>query len=1371
MGKAEKLKEIKEDKENESEAKSASLFDIYRLADPIDYQLMTLGLLMALVQAILPPFLWFFMGNFMTYAIRREEFRLNRSAELFRLSDLGLSPNESNIALWGKHQKEIDKRFQDSATPVFYAMLTLSVATFCAAFTQKLVWEISAIRQVFRAKKAYIRKLLHMDIAWLESRHSGQVASVLNDQADCIYQGMADHLPMGFFIICYMAVTISVCFYIHWKVTAFILLAIPLLICTRLVFSRWFCKTMETETQLQAKITNLVHETFSCIRTVIAFGAQRQTIGKYERLSMEHKKITEERLRASSVYNSLAQVLFTELIFTAALCFGVWRSGNENPGRLGALAINMLFLCAQSVSIGFHINGVSTAKQSAKEMQNILREAPMIERDIPVQRSTLLKRLTRRIIPANMAPIEKQQPKEQMTNNIGRGAITFKDVHFSYPSRPDVEVIKGLSFEVAAGEHLAIVGASGSGKSTITALILRFYDPCSGTVLMDGVNLRDMDPDIVRAQIGLVSQEPVLFDGTIADNIRYGLLGASQGDVNDAARRAESWSFISALPDGMRTRVGDRGVQLSGGQKQRVAICRAVIRNPSLMIFDEATSALDTKHEGEVQKAIDAAIRGVSTITIAHRLSTIRKADRIIVLDEGRIVEQGSPEELLSNPNGQFMRMFLDQKLATLVEPNRPPAQDRLTELKSIGGARRDSTLGGKFSIGPADQPGFMDSLMAKRQAWMRSSVGANKKLSIGKSYSVLSMDREKLALPVLSKKRSMLRSKPNVMEVAPEVEEEVKSYTEEGLSLPGKHTNLRAVWRLIRDFKGGHMHLACAIPITILRGALFLLVCFEVASLLEISIVPAEQLSEKVFIIACIYVAIIIVKTMFEAVGRLSVALYGHGFCTHMRLQMFRQLLRHGVAYFDEDRNTPGRLVHKLISDTASLNRILGSKLDMLLPSLVCAFVSITIALFLNWKLALLCGFQFPAFFFVRIVEVRETSKRQRQMAEEEKKAATYTSIFLTNMPTIKAYSLQSHFHRVFCDALRPLKKAMRRQSIVSAFVFACQFSFTYILCAITLHIGEIMMLANEIGPFDYLRVVLLTQFGANYLSLLVASVSDLKKARTAAEGILNVLIEPAADMDNMSDEGFRPKFEGRLRLHRVEFRYPSRPIVPILRNISFEVKSGETLAIVGPSGCGKSTLMALMQRMYSPKRGQVLLDGYNLRQINAQYLHRVIVSVGQEPTLFSFTIRENIAFGLPEDEAGLDRVQEAAKLANIHDFIESLPKGYETEVGEFGGQLSGGQKQRIAIARAIIRKPVLLLLDEATAALDSASERAVQSALDRASQHCTCIQVSHRLSSIRSADRIIVLVEGRIHEQGTHQELMANKGLYYEMNQIDQA
>ncbi|KAI1716202.1 ABC transporter transmembrane region domain-containing protein [Ditylenchus destructor] len=1288
---------------------SGGLATLYRFADGVDLQLMIIGMLLALIQAVLPPFVWLVMGDFVSFAIERETVKQNRTQELERLADLGLDTDNATLdALFADRQSAVDRRFEASAMPVFIAMLSLSCTTFIAAFVQRLCWEFSAIRQVFRAKKAYVRKLLHMDVAWLESRHSGQVASMLHDQADSIYQGIADHFPMAVFIFCYLIVTLCVCFYIQWDVTLVMLTALPLLIGTRLIFSKWFCKTLNDEVKLQGKISNLVHETFSCIRTVISFAAQKQTIMKYERLSNEHNKLTEERLRASSVYDALAQVLFTELIFTAALCYGMWRVGNDNPGRLAALAINMLYMCVTSISIGFHLNGVSTARQNAHEMQSILGEAPHIETDFTRKRRKSLRDAI------------KEKPKPQ-----GNGAISFKNVRFTYPSRPDVEVLRGVSFDIAAGEHLAIVGSSGSGKSTITALILRFYDPSSGAVTMDGEDLRNMNPDEVRAQIGLVSQEPVLFDGTIADNIRYGLLGAQQGDVNDAARRAEAWHFICALPDGMRTRVGDRGLQLSGGQKQRVAIARAVIRCPSLIIFDEATSALDTKHEGEVQKAIDQASRGVTTITIAHRLSTVRKADRILVLEAGEIVEEGTHEQLMSKPDGRFYKMYTDQRL------------DALTQTAPKSG----SVLTGKFSMGPIPM--------------LRKEPGL-----------VLSTDRQKLALPVMSKKRSRFDNafKTNVMEVP--VEE--KSFDDE-LSLPGKTTNLNAVWRLIKSYKNGYMYLSCAIPVTIFRGIFFLLVCFEVASVLEIAMVSEDQLSQQVFLVASVYVALIIIKTMFEAVGRLFVALYGHGFSHHMRLQMFRKTLRHGVAYFDEERNAPGRLVHKVITETASLNRILGDKLDLLLPAIICSFVSVALALLINWKLALLCGFQFPAFFMFRLVELRETSKRQRQMSEEEKKAANLATVVLTNMSTIKAYSLQTHFDNVFCDALRPLQRAMKRQSCLSAFVFACQFSFAYILIAITLYFGKMMMLSNEITPFDYLRVVLLTQFGANFISQLIASVADITRARVAAENIISVINEPAVDMDNLSDEGFRPKLVGRISLQTVEFRYPSRPVVPILKDITLQVAPGQSLAIVGPSGSGKSSIIALMQRLYNPTKGQVLLDNYNVRSINPGYLHRVVVSVGQEPTLFSFTIKENIAYGLPEDEATMPKIIAAAKVANIHDFISSLPKGYETEVGEFGAQLSGGQKQRIAIARAVIRNPVILLLDEATAALDSTSEKAVQTALESASKNCTCVHVAHRLSSIRSVDKIIVLVDGKILEQGTHQELMEEKGLYYEMNQLE--
>ncbi|VDN30474.1 unnamed protein product [Gongylonema pulchrum] len=198
-----------------------------------------------------------------------------------------------------------------------------------------------------------------------------------------------------------------------------------------------------------------------------------------------------------------------------------------------------------------------------------------------------------------------------------------------------------------------------------------------------------------------------------------------------------------------------------------------------------------------------------------------------------------------------------------------------------------------------------------------------------------------------------------------------------------------------------------------------------------------------------------------------------------------------------------------------------------------------------------------------------------------------------------------------------------MKRQSCISSFVFACQFSFTYILIAITLHFGKVMMLSNEITPFDYLRVVLLTQFGANFISQLIASVSDLSKARMASENILGVIKETAVDMNNLSDEGLRPKISGRLMLKNVEFRYPSRPIYPVLRSLTLK-----------------------------------LIDDYNVKQINPAYLRRVVVSVGQEPTLFSFTIRENIGYGLPEDEATEQKIVEAAKIANIHDFILSLPQ-----------------------------------------------------------------------------------------------------------------
>ncbi|GMT33882.1 hypothetical protein PFISCL1PPCAC_25179, partial [Pristionchus fissidentatus] len=751
---------------------------------------------------------------------------------------------------------------------------------------------------------------------------------------------------------------------------------------------------------------------------------------------------------------------------------------------------------------------------------------------------------------------------------------------------------------------------------------------------------------------------------------------------------------------------------------------------------------------------------GITSITIAHRLSTIKTADRIIVLDGGEIVEEGAPDELLANTNGRLHTLMSDQE-----EKFHRMYNDQVLDMLAAAVPRSSmnpSALSA-LSFSVSDLKNVKLDADQQRRAWARSSLGVHKKL--GRSYSVKSTDQKKLAMPVMSRKRSLRAdyqyTATNTIDM-----ETSKSDVDEGERFKNP-TTMRSLVTLIKRYRSGFSFLIGAIPVTIIRSLFILLICFEVADMLEIFVLDDSELGDRLFKVVIAYISLIIVKTIFESIGRLLVSRYGNGFCAYLRLELFRSSLRHGASFFDEECHSPGRLTHKVINETSSLNKILTSKMDVLIPAVVCSLAAIVVSAWINWKLTLICGFQFPAYIIVRIVQIKQGAKRTRQMIEEEKRAANLSSVVLTNMSTIKAYGLQSHFMGVFEQTLLPLARAMKWQSLINAFVFACHHSFTYILISLALLAGLHMSRAGEINIFDFIRVVLLTQFGSNYCSLLVSSVADISKAKAAGESILETMRERPREMDNLSEEGLRPKLQGSVKMSCVEFRYPSRPIVPVLQKLSMAIKAGGSAAIVGPSGSGKSSIFALLQRMYTATSGEVMLDNINVRSINPQYLRRVVVSVGQEPTLFSFTIRENIAFGLLESEATKERIEKAAKVANIHDFIVSLPNGYDTEVGEFGAQLSGGQKQRIAIARAIIREPAVLLLDEATAALDSQSEKAVQMALERASKLCTCIHIAHRLSTIRNVDKIYVLVDGEIKEEGSHSELLQQKGLYYEMSQ----
>jgi len=295
---------------------------------------------------------------------------------------------------------------------------------------------------------------------------------------------------------------------------------------------------------------------------------------------------------------------------------------------------------------------------------------------------------------------------------------------------------------------------------------------------------------------------------------------------------------------------------------------------------------------------------------------------------------------------------------------------------------------------------------------------------------------------------------------------------------------------------------------------------------------------------------------------------------------------------------------------------------------------------------------------------------------------------------------------------------------------------------------------------------------FGAIQAGNVFGFVPDISAAKGAATDIIN-LLDSKPSIDAESTEGNVPSnVQGHVVLKDVHFRYPTRPQIRVLRGLDIEAKPGTYVALVGASGCGKSTVIQLIERFYDPLSGKVMVDGEEIDELNVQEYRKHIALVSQEPTLYAGTVRFNILLGAtkPVEEVTQDEIDLAARNANIYDFITSLPDGFETEVGGKGTQLSGGQKQRIAIARALLRNPKVLLLDEATSALDSQSEKVVQEALDQAAKGRTTIAIAHRLSTIQNADRIYFLQDGRVFESGTHDELTAKKGAYYEYTQLQQ-
>uniref|UniRef100_A0A3P8SCQ9 Bile salt export pump n=1 Tax=Amphiprion percula TaxID=161767 RepID=A0A3P8SCQ9_AMPPE len=907
-----------------------------------------------------------------------------------------------------------------------------------------------------------------------------------------------------------------------------------------------------------------------------------------------------------------------------------------------------------------------------------------------------------------------------------KGDIEFHNVTFHYPSRPEVKILDQLSVAVKTGETTAFVGPSGAGKSTAIQLIQRFYDPKEGMVTLDGHDIRGLNIQWLRSLIGIVEQEPVLFATTIAENIRYGRPGVTMEDIVKAAKEANAYNFIMDLPQKFDTLVGEGGGQMSGGQKQRIAIARALVRNPRILLLDMATSALDNESEAIVQEALDKVRLGRTTISIAHRLSTIKNADVIVGFEHGRAVERGKHNELLERKGVYFTLVTLqsqgdkalNEKARQMADTNEEPEKLNLSRAGSYRASLRASIRQRSRSQ--------LSNLVPESSVPIAGELGP-------RAYAVSQADKSKNAIP----------DDEDEEPIEPAPVARILKY-----NLPE--------WPYMLF---GSIGAAINGGVNPVYSLLFsqILATFSITD-------PVTQRRE-IDGICVFFVLVGIISFFTQMLQGYAFSKSGELLTRRLRRLGFHSMLGQEIGWFDDHRNSPGALTTRLATDASQVQGATGSQIGMIVNSLTNIGVAVIMSFYFSWKLTMLilCFLPFIALSGGFQASMLTGFAKQDKQAMET--AGRISGEALNNIRTIAGLGKERNFVEMYEAQLdAPYQAALKKANVYGACYGFAQ-CVVFLTNSASYRFGGYLVKQEGLHFSLVFRVISAIVTSGTALGRASSYTPDYAKAKISAARFFQ-LLDRVPQISIYSDKGDKwDNFQGNIEFIDCKFTYPTRPDIQVLNGLNVAVKPGQTLAFVGSSGCGKSTSVQLLERFYDPDHGRVLIDGHDSTHVNVPFLRSKIGIVSQEPILFDCSIAENIKYGDNSREISMNEVISAAKKAQLHDFVMSLPEKYDTNVGAQGSQLSRGQKQRIAIARAIIRDPKILLLDEATSALDTESEKTVQEALDKAREGRTCIVIAHRLSTIQNSDIIAVMSRGLLIEKGTHDQLMALNGAYYKL------
>ncbi|XP_013734348.2 ABC transporter B family member 1 [Brassica napus] len=1241
-----------------AEIRGVAFKELFRFADGLDYVLMTIGSVGAFVHGCsLPLFLRFF-------------------------ADL--------VNSFGSNANNVDKMMQEVLKYALY-FLVVGAAIWASSWAEISCWMWTGERQTTKMRIKYLEAALNQDIQFFDTEvRTSDVVSAINTDAVMVQDAISEKL--GNFIH-YMATFVSgfiVGFTAVWQLALVTIAVVPLIAVIGGIHTTTLSKLSNKSQESLSQAGNIVEQTVVQIRVVMAFVGESRASQAYSSALKTAQKLGYKTGFAKGM--GLGATYFVVFCCYALL---LWYGGYLVRHHLtnGGLAIATMFaVMIGGLGLGQSVPSMAAfakAKVAAAKIFRIIDHKPTIERNS-----------------------ESGVELESVT-----GLVELKNVDFSYPSRPDVKILNDFTLSVPAGKTIALVGSSGSGKSTVVSLIERFYDPTSGQVLLDGHDLKTLKLKWLRQQIGLVSQEPALFATSIKENILLGRPDADQVEVEEAARVANAHSFIIKLPDGFDTQVGERGLQLSGGQKQRIAIARAMLKNPAILLLDEATSALDSESEKLVQEALDRFMIGRTTLIIAHRLSTIRKADLVAVLQQGSVSEIGTHDELFAKgENGIYSKLIKMQEAA---------------HETAMNNARKSSAR-------PSSARNSVSSpIIARNSSYGRSPY--SRRLS-DFSTTDFSLSVEASSYPNYRHDKLPFKDQAN------------------------------SFWRLAKMNSPEWKYALVGSVGSVICGSLSAFFAYVLSAVLSIYYNPdhnymIKQIDKYCYLLIGLSSAALIFNTLQHSFWDIV----GENLTKRVREKMLTAVLKNEMAWFDQEENESARISARLALDANNVRSAIGDRISVIVQNTALMLVACTAGFVLQWRLALVLVAVFPVVVAATVLQKMFMTGFSGDLEAAHAKGTQLAGEAIANVRTVAAFNSEAKIVRLYTANLEPpLKRCFWKGQIAGSGYGVAQFCL-YASYALGLWYAS-WLVKHGISDFSKtIRVFMVLMVSANGAAETLTLAPDFIKGGQAMRSVFELLdrkteIEP----DDLDTTPVPDRLRGEVELKHIDFSYPSRPDIQVFRDLSLRARAGKTLALVGPSGCGKSSVISLIQRFYEPSSGRVLIDGKDIRKYNLKAIRKHIAIVPQEPCLFGTTIYENIAYG--HECATEAEIIQAATLASAHKFISALPDGYKTYVGERGVQLSGGQKQRIAIARALVRKAEIMLLDEATSALDAESERSVQEALDQACSGRTSIVVAHRLSTIRNAHVIAVIDDGKVAEQGSHSHLLKNypDGIYARMIQL---